>query len=59
MHIKLIEQHHSCADGCCDEWWTTLYIDGVEVNEKFIDSESAYEYVLKHIGCIIEQEYKD
>lgn len=60
MHIRLIEKHYSCYDGCCDEWWITLYINGEEVKDVFSSNEDAYKYVLdKYFGCKIEEDFID
>ena len=62
MKIETKDYFWSCGEpGCCTEWGTTLYINGIEVTDRsFSDSAAAYHYVLEEllgheVGIIYEE----
>ena len=63
MKIELSDWDHTCGDGCCDSWGTTITIDGVEL--KGGDYSNANEVmiglgpVLNYLGYNVIFEYKD
>lgn len=48
--INIDSHHHSCADGCCDEYWDEITINGENDRERFssLDAESI-EKVLNYL----------
>ena len=63
VKIELQDWDHTCGDGCCYSWGTTITIDGVELEGG--DYSSANEVmiglgpVLNHLGYNVIFEYKD
>lgn len=50
MKIETKEVVWQCGDGCCTSYYTVLYIDGKEVEDRrFCGSWEAYQYVLEEV----------
>lgn len=50
MKIETKEFAWECGDGCCTEWYTILYLNGKEVeNRRFTDEGDAYRYILEEL----------
>jgi hypothetical protein len=61
MKIETKDYSWSCADECCHEWGTILYLDGKEVEDRrFSDVGDAYRYILEELqGHEIDYIYED
>lgn len=40
--IKLLQESWTCGDGCCSEYWTLVFVDGVAVEEKFVNEFGSF-----------------
>lgn len=51
MKIETKDYYWECGEpGCCSEYGTILYIDGVEVSDRrFGDTSDAYRYILEEL----------
>lgn len=50
MKIETQDYSYSCGDGCCFNYGTILFIDGVQLDGmEFTGSADAFEYVLTQI----------
>lgn len=67
VRITFEEWDHTCADGCCYDYGTKIYVDGKlvehysnEVGSSYVgsDPQVALESVLKHLGYKVDVEFK-
>lgn len=59
VKVTLKEWHYKCGDGCCDNYGTSIIINGVEVENQNQDTETIIRKVLEHLGynAEIQTEY--
>ena len=48
--IELREYQFKCGDGCCDNYGTDVYVNGVELELKNQDTTTIIKQVLEHLG---------
>lgn len=54
LNIKLNEWHCKCYDGCCDNYGTSIIINGVEIENQNQDAETIVRKVLEHLDYNVE-----
>ena len=63
IKIELKDWDHTCDDGCCYSWGTSITIDGIEIDGGDFSSSNdvmnGLEPVLKHLGYDVIFEYID
>tara|TARA_R110000868_G_C10595202_1_gene739944 strand:+ start:240 stop:428 length:189 start_codon:yes stop_codon:yes gene_type:complete len=52
--IELEDWNHTCGDGCCFTYGTTIRVNGVELEQDGSSVESALKGVLEHLGYTLE-----
>ena len=57
IHVE--DWHHTCGDGCCDEWGTAVYVDGKAVELSYGVDVDDIESILKAVGVDYEITYED
>lgn len=50
INVEFKSWHWSCGDGCCDDYGTSLIIDGYLVDDNFDDSIESIEKLLNFLG---------
>lgn len=48
--LRFDEWEHQCGDGCCYDYGTATYVNGVRVDDYGISLENAIQSVLEHLG---------
>lgn len=60
--ITLKSYHYSCADGCCDEYGTNVYVNGFDLNCAGDDIGAVVEGLMEFLGInnvIVDYEYDE
>jgi len=61
LNIKLIDYGYHCGDGCCYDYGTVTYVNGVELPLHNQDTPTILRQVLEHLGYEVniecEEEY--
>lgn len=52
--IQLEDWDHTCGDGCCYTWGTTIRVNGVELERDGTHVHGALAAVLEHLGYEVE-----
>ena len=62
LKIKLNDWDHTCGDGCCYTWGTTVIINGEELDSVEMSTsnevESGLKLILEHLGYKVEIDYE-
>jgi hypothetical protein len=54
--------HHSCGDGCCDEYGTNVYVNGFDLNCDGEDAEQVISALIEFLNIenvSVERVYED
>lgn len=53
--------HNSCGDGCCSDYGSEIYVNGVSVTRYYTDTASSLQLVLEALGidATITEEWDD
>lgn len=50
VKIEFIDHSWTCGDGCCDDYWVTVLVNGEPVGDKYPTGFDALEDILKALG---------
>lgn len=59
IKLTLVDWDYTCADGCCYDWGTDVFVNGEEVSTYQSSLEQTLRDVLEHLGYEVEIEYED
>lgn len=59
MKIKTVDCHWASDCGCCDDWWTELFVDEERVDQTFSSRAEALDYALRGFGYEVEHDYEE
>jgi hypothetical protein len=54
LKIQLNEFSYTCGDGCCDNYGTNVYVNGVEMPLINQDTGTIVKQILEHLGYNVE-----
>ena len=57
IKITLDEYNTTCGDGCCTNYGTVTYIDGVEMPCHNQDAPTIITQILEHLGYDVDMEF--
>jgi hypothetical protein len=58
LNIDLKDWHYQCADKCCDNYGTDIYLNNKKLDEQYAeDSKNALKAVLGELGYEVEINY--
>lgn len=52
--IELEDWDHTCGDGCCYDWGTTIKVNGVTLEQDGDSVQGSLRAVLEHLGYTVE-----
>ena len=56
LKIILNEYSYTCGDGCCSNYGTIVYVNGVEMPYHNVDTHTIVTQILEHLGYDVEIE---
>ena len=56
LKIILEEYDYECGDGCCSDYGTKVFVNGVEMPYRNQDTETILTQILEHLGYTVEIE---